>query len=714
VVILSVLLIGNFNSHALDLGKSIDRELLQMSDPSATSGGFYTIRDFGSMWDWLEGQFLTGIYDRGNTTSGSGDSQAAVGYMYGNTKVIGAVRLRQVRIASDKTLPDFMTKNYKPSRWTECNDPDGWILGLGTNPNRSLDPHPNHSLDPDPNRSLDPDPGPDPGPDPDPDPGPGPNLDPDPGPGPNLDPDPGPNLDPNPDRRISGCPQWIELWYYTCDQGWVYGCPIAYPSHDKGTENTTQYSYPDFKYSWSSAATTDAADSLFDWYYGVHSTYGGGGYSSYLHTKDRVQAHAVIAGLKEDWVGLGTRLITVDFTVFNVNTEVFATVRLGIEFLASGEAYLHREISPVTLFRYSSASSITWVVLEMVLYLLILWGIYLVVLEILEVGWAIYCRSWLNILEMLNLGLYIVTLVGRIWLEVLATSRTDLLSNAGDSYVPLYSVSYFERLLETIMAFNTVLSLGRLLKYLAIHPQIGLFRAVLHRASRTLVWLSVVAGILFFAYTLAFHVAYRFTTKKYSTFWESLVELTGMVLGKAKRDPLVSPQPIMGLILYASFVVIIFFIFLKLFITTLAESYQKVLENLRFGEGDEDGNLYLDEDDERWELVKQAAVSHVPLLECVLPPSNVMGLHEKKKALHIKNALEDADIIVHAESYGHRVARMERMIMKIGAAVGVDLVLDDETECLRKANVGEQASSHRGRPRQKAFNTVVREEATLY
>ena len=45
------------------------------------------------MWEWMEGRFLTGIYDRGNAT---GVGQAPAGYMYGNNKLIGAIRLRQV------------------------------------------------------------------------------------------------------------------------------------------------------------------------------------------------------------------------------------------------------------------------------------------------------------------------------------------------------------------------------------------------------------------------------------------------------------------------------------------------------------------------------------------------------------------------------------------------------------------------------------------
>jgi hypothetical protein len=47
--------------------------------------------------------------------------------------------------------------------------------------------------------------------------------------------------------------------------------------------------------------------------------------------------------------------------------------------------------------------------------------------------------------------------------------------------------------------------------------------------------------------------------------------------GQAKRESLVSTQPFLGFLLYVTFVVLIFFIFLKLFITTLGDSYQHVM-----------------------------------------------------------------------------------------------------------------------------------------
>ena len=370
-------------------------------------------------------------------------------------------------------------------------------------------------------------------------------------------------------------------------------------------------------------------------------------------------------------------------------------------FDTSGGVHLQREIVPVSLFRYNSLSSVFWLLMDILLYLLVFVGICLVVQEMMELGFETYFKSWLNVFEVFNLLLYVVILIGRIWLEVLMASRDHLLQDTGTVYAPLYSVAYFERLLETINGFNTILSLGRLLKYVSIHPQVGLFTVALNRAARTLFWLSFVAGLLFFSYGLGFHLAYRMISAKYADFGGSLVELTSMILGKAKSEDVVSSEPFLGRLLYLSFVVLIFFIFLKLFITTLSESYARVMHTLRHGGSDTDNNLYIDTDDERWELVKEAALEQIPLIGNCLD-SNVMSIHEARKKVKIKNALEDADLEVHAESIGRQVARMEAMVMQIGSAVGVHLTRDEETDCVRSMYAAEQEEAQRARRQRRA------------
>jgi hypothetical protein len=112
-------------------------------------------------------------------------------------------------------------------------------------------------------------------------------------------------------------------------------------------------------------------------------------------------------------------------------------------------------------------------------------------------------------------------------------------------------------------------------------------------------------------------------------------------------------------------------------------------------------------------------VKQYPCLEHVIE-SNVMGIHERRKATRVKNALEDADLEVHSESLGQQVRRMEAMVMQIGAAVGVHLVLDAETDCIRPPYAGEASASapRPHAPREREFRDPgrgeVRKGATLH
>ena len=66
------------------------------------------------------------------------------------------------------------------------------------------------------------------------------------------------------------------------------------------------------------------------------TTYTGGGQVQNLHYQRNV-SEAIIAELKKNkWIDRGTRFVSVDFTVYNANLNLFAVIKLAFEFPATG------------------------------------------------------------------------------------------------------------------------------------------------------------------------------------------------------------------------------------------------------------------------------------------------------------------------------------------------------------------------------------------
>ena len=86
-------------------------------------------------------------------------------------------------------------------------------------------------------------------------------------------------------------------------------------------------------------------------YSGLISKYGGGGYVLDL-TPNHDDAAAQLKELEENlWTDRGTRVVFLDFTVYNANINLFCQIKLTVEFPASGGAIPSKSFSTVKLIR---------------------------------------------------------------------------------------------------------------------------------------------------------------------------------------------------------------------------------------------------------------------------------------------------------------------------------------------------------------------------
>jgi hypothetical protein len=86
---------------------------------------------------------------------------------------------------------------------------------------------------------------------------------------------------------------------------------------------------------------------------GLISRYAGGGFVQDL-TPNYNDANAQLNDLNANlWLDRGTRVVFLDFTVYNANINLFCQIKLTIEFPASGGAVPSKQFSTVKLIRVS-------------------------------------------------------------------------------------------------------------------------------------------------------------------------------------------------------------------------------------------------------------------------------------------------------------------------------------------------------------------------
>ncbi|GMR50368.1 hypothetical protein PMAYCL1PPCAC_20563, partial [Pristionchus mayeri] len=89
--------------------------------------------------------------------------------------------------------------------------------------------------------------------------------------------------------------------------------------------------------------------------WGYVSTYGDGGFVQYLSTTNKNTSIADIAFLKANrWTDRGTRLVVIDFSVYNGNLNLFCVINLIFELPPVGGLIPMSEFTTLRLLRYVS------------------------------------------------------------------------------------------------------------------------------------------------------------------------------------------------------------------------------------------------------------------------------------------------------------------------------------------------------------------------
>lgn len=115
---------------------------------------------------------------------------------------------------------------------------------------------------------------------------------------------------------------------------------------------------------------------------GKFSTYGRGGYVRTLGSKYS-GSKKIMENLKDNnWVDRGTRVVFLDFTVYNANINLFCLIRLITEFPATGGAIPTWTFRTVKLIRYVTPMDFFVLACEI---LFVLFVVYYTIEEIIEV-----------------------------------------------------------------------------------------------------------------------------------------------------------------------------------------------------------------------------------------------------------------------------------------------------------------------------------------
>ncbi|CAF0929169.1 unnamed protein product [Adineta ricciae] len=353
-----------------------------------------------------------------------------------------------------------------------------------------------------------------------------------------------------------------------------------------GSENVTS------KTAWRYQSSSEL-DGLSD--SGLVSRYSGGGYVEDLQ-RDYSLALAQLNDLKANlWLDRSTRVVFLDFTLYNANINLFCQIKLTVEFPASGGAVPSKSFASVKLIRY--VTSMDYFVLACEI-LFIIFTVYYTVEEVLEIARfkLHYFKTIWNILDVLILLISYICIIFNIYRQVKVSEILDELLNNYNTFSDFEFLSYWQLQFNNVIAFTVFLAWIKIFKYVSFNKTMTQLSTTLSRCAKDVLGFSVMFMIVFLAYAQLGYLLFGSMVEDYKTFSTSIFTLFRIILGDFDFDgtysacilcniilpvlAILNVHRVLGPIFFLTYVFFVFFVLLNMFLAIINDTYAEVKNDM--------------------------------------------------------------------------------------------------------------------------------------
>ncbi|XP_074195299.1 polycystin-2-like protein 1 isoform X2 [Rhinolophus sinicus] len=320
-------------------------------------------------------------------------------------------------------------------------------------------------------------------------------------------------------------------------------------------------------------------------HWGQLTSYSGGGY--YLDLPGSRQGSAeALRDLQEGlWLDRGTRVVFIDFSVYNANINLFCVLRLVVEFPATGGAIPSWQIRTVKLIRYVSNWDFFIVGCEIIFCIFIF---YYVVEEILElhIHRLRYLSSIWNILDLVVILLSIVAVGFHIFRTLEVNRLMGKLLQQPNMYADFEFLAFWQTQYNNMNAVNLFFAWIKIFKYISFNKTMTQLSSTLARCAKDILGFAVMFFIVFFAYAQLGYLLFGTQVENFSTFIKCIFTQFRIILGDFDYNAIDNANRILGPAYFVTYVFFVFFVLLNMFLAIINDTYSEVKEELA-GQKDE-------------------------------------------------------------------------------------------------------------------------------
>jgi len=307
--------------------------------------------------------------------------------------------------------------------------------------------------------------------------------------------------------------------------------------------------------------------------------YGGGGSVQNLHSLKNESA-LILKELKEAlWIGRSTRVVFVDFTVYNANINLFCVVKLTFEFPATGGVLPSSSYRTVKLIRYVDSRDYFVMACEFIYMIFVAYYIVEEVLEIIKVKWAYFSGFWNN-LDILVILLCLLNITLNLYTFFVVETQLSVLLEEPNSYADFNDLGYWSNAFKSAVAICVFFSWVKLFKYISFNKTMTQLASTLARCAGDVAGFGVMFFTVFFAFAQLGYLLFGTQVEDFSSFSNAIFTLLRTILGDFNFNEIEQANRVLGPIFFLSYVFFVFFVLLNMFLAIINDTYSEVKEEI--------------------------------------------------------------------------------------------------------------------------------------
>ncbi|CAD5117598.1 DgyrCDS6354 [Dimorphilus gyrociliatus] len=276
------------------------------------------------------------------------------------------------------------------------------------------------------------------------------------------------------------------------------------------------------------------------------------------------EALQIIKKLKKyGWTDRFTRLITLDVTI--MNHETVSQAMWKFERKRTGGIWGSVRCDSLRLYRYTGALGLTTLIIE------ILSCVFFIILLIRTIYRFLKFNQLPGMLLALSLVCFLIAIALYVWRTIIGVKAVETVMNSREKYTDLSTFFNAHEYFMIFIGFSAYFGQLHVLSLLKVSRTISILIMTLYKSRYELSAIGFCCVILFLAYAISGYILLGPNTYKYSTFKITCYALVETVFGHLSFKELSTSAGVVGKLFIVSYGLLMLYLILNVFITTLNE-----------------------------------------------------------------------------------------------------------------------------------------------